>query len=309
MTHLLRGAALAALLLLAPWAASAQQPPPAECRWAPGVYTLGQPVELEVLLPVREADFFLTGLPKAGAEWGPARVREISQRPPAGAAGTLTVTLTVQPFTVGEMQLPAILVAVNTASGASPFEVSPPPLPVKATLEEGAAAPPPAQVLAFPEPFPWGWIIGGLLAVTALAAAGAWFLKKARVGPTLPPPPQVADPDAWIRAEVARLLAGGVEPAFRYGALSRALREYLQIKTELPFPDWTTAEIRRNLSQVRRLEGETGLGLLHTFALCDQVKFARHLPSPEEEAEVRPRVEAALAALRRPEPKAAGEAA
>lgn len=307
MRSLLRGVALAALLL--PLAAAAQQAPTAECRWAPGVHTLGQPVELEVRLPVQESDFFLTGLPKAGTDWGAARVREVSQTPPPGFPGTATVTLTVQLFAVGEVSLPTFLVAVNTGGGARAFEATPPPVAVKATLEEGAAAPPPAQVLPFPEPFPWSWVIGGLLALAALGAAGAWLLKKARVGPVLPPPPQVADPDAWIRAEVARLLSGGVEPAFRYGALSRSLREYLQIKTELPFPDWTTAEIRRNLGGVGRLEGEAGLGLLQTFALCDQVKFARHLPSPEEEAQVRPRVEAALAALRRPEPKAAGEAA
>jgi len=309
----LRAVALGLVALLA-LSLPAQTPAPspvanAECRWAPGLYKLGEPVPLEIRLPLDTADFFLTGLPTTGTEWAAGRVRAVSQEKPGSFPGTLAVTVSVQLFAVGEVTLPPILVSVNTGGGARTYQVAPPAVKIQATLEANAPAPPPAQVLPFPAPGPWGWVIGGLVLLAALAALGAWLLKKARRGPLLPPAPQVADPDAWIRREVERLLAGGVDPAFRYGALSRSLREYLGIKTGLPFPDWTTAEIRHGLDPVPRLSGDTGNGLVQVLALCDQVKFARYVPAPEDEAHVRPRVAAVLAALSRPEPAASGEAA
>jgi hypothetical protein len=281
----------------------------AECRWAPGVYKLGEPVPLAILLPLDASDFFLTGLPAVGSEWASGRVREVKQEKPPSYPGTLEITLTVQLFAVGEVALPPVLVSVNTAEGAKTYQAEPPPVKIQPSLEEKADAPPPAQVLPFPAPGPWGWVIAGMVLCAALAAGAAWLLKRLRKGPALPPAPQVADPDAWIRREVERLLAGGVEPAFRYGALSRSLREYLEIKTGLPFPDWTTAEIRLGLDPVRRLDGEPGRGLVQVLALCDQVKFARYAPPADEEALVRPRVATLLEALRRPEPAQPREAA
>lgn len=290
---------------------AAPQAPPAnaECRWAPGLYSLGEPVVLEVRLPLEGPDFFLTGIPAVGTDWAAARVASSSQETPTHYPGTLMLSLKLQLFAVGEVTLPPVLFSVNTASGAKSFLVGPPPIPVKASLKEGEVAPPPAQVIPYPEPGLWGLFFLGLVLLAILGAAGAFLLKRMRQSAALPTPPQKLDPDAWIRAEVSRLLGSGVEAAFRYGALSRCLREYLEIKTELPFPDWTTHEIRAYVDRVPRLDDETARGLVRLLVLCDQVKFARYLPSAEEERAVRPVVDAVLSAMLRPEPSAPGKVA
>lgn len=294
-------AVFAALLGVGAWSAD---PSPAECSWTPGLYALGDPVVLEAKLPVDSPNFFLTGLPPTGTDWAAARVVTSAQSPPPQFPGTLTLSLTLQLFEVGEVTLPPILLSVNTSGGAKSYLLAPPPLPIKAMLKEGEAAPPPAQVLPYPKPGIWGFLLAALALLAALGAAGAYLLKRMRQPTALPPPPQKVDPDAWIRAEVNRLLGSGVDPAFRYGALSRCLREYLEIKTGLPFPDWTTAEIRASVDRVPRLDDDTARGLVRLLALCDQVKFAKHLPASEEEQAVRPAVDALLAAMRRPEPAA-----
>ncbi len=289
---------------------SAAPPPAAEARWTPGVYTLGQEIPLEVTLPVDSADFFLTGLPPDGGDWGPARLRGTRQEKPASFPGTLRLTLTVQLFGVGEVGLPPLLLSVNTASGARTFAVGPPPVKIQGSLPEGAGPPPPAQALPFPEPGPWRWAIPALLALAAAGAGLAWYLRRRRLrAATLPPAPQVLDPDAWIRAEVARLLASPGDAAPRYAALSKCLRDYLQIKTGKPFPDWTTSEIRRALRDLPRLSGDEGRELAWVLALCDQVKFAKYRPAPEEEGQIGPRVHGALEALLRPVPETPEEAA
>lgn len=297
-----------ALLLCLPglWMAAAEPAPPAnaECRWTPGLYSLGDPVVLDVKLPVESADFFLTGLPPAGTDWAAARVVSSRQEQPASFPGMLTLSITLQVFDIGEVALPPVLFSVNTSGGAKPFLVQPPPLQVKALLKEGDGPPPAAQVVAYPKPGLWGVFLLGFAVLAALAAAAGLLLKRMRQPAALLPPPQKLDPDAWIRAEVARLMGSGVEPAFRYGALSRCLREYLEIKTGLPFPDWTTHEIRASMDRVPRLDDDAARALVRLLVLCDQVKFARYLPASDEEQAVRPALDAVLSAMRRPEPAA-----
>ncbi len=156
----------AAVFCVAPAAALAQSPAPApsaECSWTPGVYTLGQPIVLEIYLPVDNSSFFLTGLPAAGEQWGAAILRSVTTTPPSSFPGEAKVKAELQLFAVGDVTLPARLISVNTASAAKTFSAAPPPIKIQRLLKEGAAPPPPAGLLPLPAPFPWNWVLFGVL--------------------------------------------------------------------------------------------------------------------------------------------------
>lgn len=296
--------AMLVLLLLAPLAAWPQTPSSemkASCNWTPGVYTLGQPVILEILLPAESSSYFLTGLPAVGEEWGAARLRSITATPPSSYPGEIQVKAEMQIFAVGDVTLPPRLVAVNTASAAKTFTAAPPPLKIQAMLKEGEAPPPPAGLLSLPEPFPWGFVLLGIVLLVAALSLVFWLVRRRARPAALPPPPRVLDPDAWIRGEIERLLASTGDATARYSAISRVLREYLEIKTGLPFPDWTTSEAKRASLEMPRFEGEPGIALGWVLSLCDQVKFAKYIPSAEEEAALRPKATAIIEAAMRQE--------
>ncbi len=300
------------LILLAPLAAWSQTPataPSAACGWAPGVYTLGQPVVLEISLPADGPSYFLTGLPAAGEEWGAARLRSVKTVEPSSYPGQIQVSAELQVFAVGDVTLPARFVSVNTASAVKTFTIAPPAIKIQRMLQEGAAPPPPAGLLPLPAPFPWGWVIAGVVLLFAALSLAIWLVRRRARPAALPPPPRILDPDAWIRGEVERLLSSAQDASARYAALSKVLREYLEIKTGLPFPDWTTSEARGAAFSLRRFEGEPSLALVWALSLCDQVKFAKYHPTPEEEAAIRPRIAAVIEAAMSKEALASGEAA
>lgn len=297
--------ALLAMISLAPLVALPQAPaatPAASCSWTPGVYTLGQPVILKIALPAESSSYFLTGLPAVGDEWGPARLSSITTTQPSSFPGEIQVKAEMQIFGVGDVTLPPRLIAVNTASAAKTFAAAPPPIKIQAMLKEGAAPPPPAGLLSLPEPFPWGFVLLGVVLLIAVLSLVFWLVRRRARPAALPPPPRILDPDAWIRSEVERLLASTGDATARYSAISRVLREYLEIKTELPFPDWTTSEARRASLDMPRFEGEPGIALGWVLSLCDQVKFAKYIPAAEEEAALRPKATAIIEAAMREEP-------
>ncbi len=303
----------AAVLCIVQSAVLAQAPaaaPSAACSWTPGVYTLGQPVVLEISLPVDNPSFFLTGLPAAGEEWGPAILRSIKTSGPSSFPGDALVKAELQVFAVGDVTLPARLISVNTSSAAKTFSAAPPPVKIQRMLKEGAAPPPPAGLLALPAPFPWNWVVLGALLLAAAVILSVWLIRRRKTRPTaLPAPPRVLDPDAWIRAEVERLLGSAGDATARYAALSKVLRDYLEIKTGLPFPDWTTYEAKRAAGDMPKFSGEPALAVGSFLSLCDQVKFAKYVPAKEEEASLRPKIAAIIEAAMKKDEERTGEAA
>jgi hypothetical protein len=283
-----------------------------ECRWAPGVYHLGDPVQLEVKIPLRSEDFFLTGEPAAGDEWGPARVIRAERKIPEHFPGTLAMTYTLQVFDVGPVTLPPADVSVHFSKTAVPYEIKPPGLQIQPLLKGPAKAPPPpAAPLPFPAPSPWLlYFAAALLAVGAGASILIWARRKRKPLRALPQKPSLrqTDPDAWFQEELKRIFGMEAPADSRYAALSRVLREYLCIKTGLPFPDWTTHEASRALYRVQRLEGEAGHSLLRALSLCDTIKFARHQPTDLENSEARHDFETVARSLSAPPPEKESEA-
>jgi len=246
----------------------------------PGTYHLGDLVPFEVSVPLPSKEFYIDGELTEGAEWGDAVIAKVRQEPPAAYPGTLVVRGEVQAFEVGSVSLPPLSFNLHLSDTVQPYSIKAPPLPVAALLPPGQQPRPAiAAPLAIPTPWPWPWIAAALV-LMALLALGAFLLyRKARcrrLQPRAAPEPKEVDPDRWIREEIERIFAEPAEAPARYQRLSEALREYMSIKFEKPFLEWTTSEVARGLKE---LEGFTGAPVqdpLNLFAFCDVVMFARY---------------------------------
>jgi hypothetical protein len=113
------------------------------------------------------------------------------------------------------------------------------------------------------------------------------------------PKPQETDPERWIREEVERIFRTDAEPRIKYGLLSLRLREYLSLRTELPFPDWTTDECASGCSRSPLLGPSEREHLAKNLRFCDLAKFARYIPRKEEEERARAEVHDLLEGVRK----------
>lgn len=95
---------------------------------------------------------------------------------------------------------------------------------------------------------------------------------------------KVPDP-AWKTAlqKLEELIAEGLidrgDYILHHYRLSMLLREFLESKYRFSAVEMTVSEIRRALNRVKV---EKDHELLRFLSYCDQVKFARHLPRPDE---------------------------
>ncbi len=290
------------------WAAltHAAVPAPAtlQGRWTPGVYNLGDRVSLQVQVPVRSEAFFLDGDLVAGADWGDGRIARLVQRPPASFPGTLVLEAQVQVFSVGQVALPPLRLSVHTADQVEAYSISVPPLSITPILPPGNPPRPPAAApLPLPVPFPWAWLVLGLgLVLLGLLGLARWLRARGRRPAAAPPAPSLrdTDPDRWAREECDRIFRGAVPAPARYGALTVLLRDYLEIKSGLPFLEWTTSEVHGGCHRLPALSGAPTTDLMGVLTLCDWVLFARYVPEPGEEKEARERSLRLISALAQP---------
>lgn len=279
---------------------------PIQGRWTAGVYHLGDRVPLQVLVPVQSDAFFLDGDFVEGADWGDARIARLVQRPPSAFPGSLALEAEVQVFATGEVTLPRLRLSVHTADKVQAYSIAVAPLAIAPLLPPGnPPRPAPAAPLALPAPFPWPWLVLGLgLAAAALLVLLRWLRHgNERPAAALPPPGlRETDPDRWVREECERLFRGAVPAPLRYGALTVLLRDYIEIKSGLPFLEWTTTEVHRGCHRLPALSGAPTTDLMGVLALCDGVLFARYIPEAAEEDEAKERAGRLIAALAQPSP-------
>lgn len=272
-------------------------------RVVPGTYHLGSHIPLEASLPLGSPAYFLEGDLVPGADWGKdARIATVKQTPPTNYPGTLALRIEVQCFDTGTISLPPLPVTVRAGGAPEPYLLRVAPFAVAALLPPGEQPRPPlAAPLPLPKPFPWGLIVGALV-LLALAAAGfaLWWRRrrKAPEAPQAKPGLRETDPDLWIQEEIERLFTAPLESHARYAALSQRVRDYLEIKSGLPFLEWTTGEVRQGLHRLGNLPEGAATDVMALLSLCDWAVFARYRPEPEEEREAKRRILGFLAMAR-----------
>lgn len=145
----------------------------------------------------------------------------------------------------------------------------------------GADLHPPMKALMrrSPNSLAWGWFLaGGLLALGILLAAWKWRGVWAR---TL-----ARDAGEVAKQQLAKLLAGPRPDEARvnafYVALSGIVRSYIENRFSFRAPELTTEHFLELLSDSPDL-GHDHQNLLREFLRnSDLVKFAHHIPSPQE---------------------------
>lgn len=122
---------------------------------------------------------------------------------------------------------------------------------------------------------PLPWVLGGGLAIVALAV-GAFLLKHRKVLIPPPTPPHEIAYEALRRLVALNLIETGEIELF-FVHLSGILREYVENRFRVMAPERTTEEFLREAARHTALDRhQERLGRFLT--LCDQVKFAKFQP-------------------------------
>jgi hypothetical protein len=138
-----------------------------------------------------------------------------------------------------------------------------------------------------PEEVPFDWRPYGLgaaavLAVGLLGAGLFYFLNRPRRQRQLPPPPphEVAL-TALNKLRTRHLIEAGKSEEY-YVQLSAIVRRYLEDRFRLRAPEMTTEEFLTTVAGDGRLAPPHRRLLADFLSQADLVKFARHLPTPQD---------------------------
>jgi hypothetical protein len=238
----------------------------------------------EALFPPVEAELGGLEVVKAG------KVRSIR----LGPGWRLTARkLTLRGFRAGAYTVEPLeirLVDEETREGAGELSTPQVRLEVRSTLTKESTLEDLREVKGPyelpPEPFPWGTVLLGALAVLALAAGAAWLAAQrsreelaAKAGPSPP-----ADLEALRELQAIRdlgLLGQGRIAEFT-DRVSDVLRSYLEARFDLPAPERTTEEFLDEVARAPVLDRDRKRFLADYLAQCDLVKFAAREPGRRE---------------------------
>ena len=198
-----------------------------------------------------------------------------------------TRVLRVARYRIGTARIPSLEATfVDAAGKAGKVATAPVPFAVGSILSEGDTRPADIKnpaVMAVRAIWPW---VLAAMAAGAVAAVWMWRrrARRARPAAAVPAsPPRPAHDVAY--AELERLLSAGLLEAGRvkqfYIELAEILRRYVAARFGVDTFERTTAEILEAL-RLARLPTK-GMALTsELFGACDMVKFAKHVPPPEE---------------------------
>jgi len=244
------------------------------------VVTLGPDFEFEPPILASEIGPFSV----LSGSWSPSVAFE------AGSRRTWSGVLSA--YRTGELELPAIRLTVSDESGNRTLSTEPVSVTIGSVLVEDADAEiadlkPPASV---PPDFSAVRAAIVVLAVLLLAALLAWWLHRryaARLQAAHVPddPFHRIAPDVWVYSELQKLLEdrfperGEIDRFYR--ELARILKAYLSGRYRVDLLEQTSFEVPESLRQAGAEEPpieETS----QVLGRCDQVKFARIQPGPDD---------------------------
>ena len=132
---------------------------------------------------------------------------------------------------------------------------------------------------------PWPLWMGVAAAVLALAAAAWWWRRRRQRGGGGPETPRIPPWELAIQ-ELERLrrtdFSNLRELRRYYFAVSAVVRAYVEGRFGMNATDLTTEEILSRLGGLARLDRVEARRLKRFLLATDRVKFAAHLPGPEE---------------------------
>jgi hypothetical protein len=130
---------------------------------------------------------------------------------------------------------------------------------------------------------PLWWALAGIALLLGLALGLYRFLNRGRAvaGPPPRPAHEVALA-ALARLRTSRLIESGQHGEF-YVRLSAIVRDYVEARFHLRAPEMTTEEFLQVMQTSPQLAAEHRSLLARFLTEADLVKFARHVPSAEDE--------------------------
>jgi hypothetical protein len=214
-------------------------------------------------------------------------VREQHTEVTGEAPAVTTIRLLLQAFDVGEREIPAIRLRVDSAAGARQFELPPQKITVQGVIDLGAGEPKMREdTRALPTRYlPVWWPLWALLAVL-LGVLGAYAFTRLRRKALAPPPPVPRAPPDVEALERLRTLETEALPAAgrkqeHFFRVSEILRDYLGRRFGFESLELTTDELVASLQ--RRSTPGLELDVVRTFLNgTDLVKFAKRDPSDGE---------------------------
>ena len=117
------------------------------------------------------------------------------------------------------------------------------------------------------------WIVGGSVALVALAGVAGWLLSR-------PKPEDVVPPEIRARRELEQLRARAEDGAL-LSRVSQVLRCYVAAAFDLPPGELTTAEFCRVVAGEARIGPELAGAFSDFLRRCDERKFTPPAPRPE----------------------------
>jgi hypothetical protein len=150
-----------------------------------------------------------------------------------------------------------------------------PPKTVQATNDIRPIKPP----VEIPNSWAWVWWLAGTLALIAAGIVTWKWLQKKFFKPV---PVPVIPPHIRARNRLRDALALIHDPRLFCGAVSDALRVYLEERFNFRAPERTTEEFLLDLQSTTLLSVEQKESLTEFLQRCDLVKFARFEPTEDE---------------------------
>ncbi len=250
--------------------------------------TLGEPARLT--LEVVHPDGYQVIFPKLPRVWGEFEVRSQSQTQTYSSGqdeGITSQTIEVTLFALGMFETPELMVTYRDSAGLVDERLAPTvSLTVVSVLGEGDTELRDIRAQAELPLLP-AWVVGVLVALAALVAAGVIYSKLRRRSSQGPVPvtvTQIRSPFEIAMDELERIerldLPGRHIYKEHSSLISDCLRRYLEAAYEAPLLERTTEEIRLALRKVAvhpNLSTET----IDLLSECDLVKFAKFEPGTE----------------------------
>lgn len=246
-----------------------------------GQFTVGDPVQLT--LAVTHPAGYQVILPQIAPAWGDFTV--VSQSPATTIANgdgteTTTAAIDVRLFQPGSFSTPGLEISVTDGQGNLQNVMAAPTAVTIASVLQASDAElrdikPQASL---PLPAIWPWIVAGLAAVTALAAAIVWRGRRQKAAVDNRLPHEVAL-DGLAIIEGMRLPAQG---RFKEHTtlVSDIVRVYVERRYDIPALERTTGEIRPDLKRTDMTPEVMAL-LIAFLQESDLIKFSEFTPDAE----------------------------
>lgn len=278
------------LLLLAAAALRAAEHPAVTLTASPVDLTVGDPVDLTLTISTPPGWTLLP--PDIPTNLGGFELLDLS--PPKRLPSRRLVRLRLAAYNLGTIPLDLPPFRLVDATGRT-NTVQPPPLlfTVRAISASNAPPPSPKPPIGLHSPGPIRFV---LLTAVAVAAVALFLLRRGRRLPPVTAPPSVpalrADEEAV--AALDRLLAAGFPSTPEavkefHDRAADIVRSYLGRVMGLPTMERTTDEVLTDLRSGHRLPDGLLSDLERLLRDADLVKFAKHLPDPQETAAFIPR--------------------